>query len=133
MSLDLPTLMIMQSFAMACSGALLCFAWMQNRTAAVWALWGIANIIAAAGIISLMLGATFHLPVWSAVGGCLMQTQAGLIWKAARTIEWKRAPLTIALAGPLVVGLGSPFLQSLSGLFSLAGGAGYSLATAAEL
>ena len=32
MSLDLPTLMIMQSFAMACSGALLCFAWMQNRT-----------------------------------------------------------------------------------------------------
>lgn len=133
MSLDLPTLMIMQSFAMACSGALLCFAWMQDRTAIVRGLWGIAHIIAATGIISLMLGATFHLVVWSTVGGCLMQTQAGLIWKAARIFEWKRTPLAIALAGPLAVGLGSPFLQSLTGLFSLAGGAAYSLATAAEL
>jgi diguanylate cyclase (GGDEF)-like protein len=133
MSLDLPTLMVMQSFAMACSGALLCFAWMQNRTSIVWGLWGIANIIAAAGIFALMLGATFHLLAWSTIGGCLMQTQAGLIWKAARILEWKRARLAIALAGPLVVGLGSPLLQGLTALFSLAGGAGYSLATAAEL
>jgi diguanylate cyclase (GGDEF)-like protein len=133
MSLDLPTLMIMQSFAMACSGALLCFAWMQNRSATVWGLWGIANIIAAAGIIALMLGATFHLVVWSTIGGCLMQAQAGLIWKAARLIEWKRTPLPIALAGSLLVGLGSPFLQSLTGLLALAGGAAYALATAAEL
>jgi diguanylate cyclase (GGDEF)-like protein len=133
MSLDLPTLMIMQSFAMACSGALLGFAWLQNRTAIVRGLWGIANIIASAGIIALMLGATFHLIVLSTIGGCLMQTQAGLIWKATRILEWKRAPLTIALAAPLVVGLGSPFLQGLTGLFSLLGGASYSLATAAEL
>jgi diguanylate cyclase (GGDEF)-like protein len=133
MSLDLPTLMIMQSFAMACSGALLCFAWMQNRRATVWGLWGIANIIAAMGIIALMLGATFHLVIWSTLGGCLLQTQAGLIWKAARLIEWKRTPLAMALAGPLLVGVGSPFLQSLTGLFALAGGAAYALATAAEL
>jgi diguanylate cyclase (GGDEF)-like protein len=133
MTLDLPTLMVMQSFAMACSGALLCFAWMQNRTAIVLALWGMANIIAAMGIIALMLGATFHLVIWSMIGGCLMQTQAGLIWKAARLIEWKRTPLAFALAGPLLVGLSSPFLQSLTGLFSLVGGATYSLATATEL
>jgi diguanylate cyclase (GGDEF)-like protein len=133
MSLDLPTLMIMQSFAIACSGALLCFAWMQNRAATVWGLWGVANIIAAAGIISLMLGATFHVIVWSTIGGCLMQTQAGLMWKAARLIEWKRTPLAFALAGPSLIGLGSPFLQSLSGLFALAGGATYALATAVEL
>jgi diguanylate cyclase (GGDEF)-like protein len=133
MSLDLPTLMIMQSFAMACSGALLCFAWVQNRSAAVLGLWGIANIIAAAGIIALMLGATFHLLAWSTIGGCLLQTQAGLIWKAVRLLEWKRGRLAIALAGPLAVGLGSPLLQGLTGLFSLAGGAVYSLATAAEL
>jgi diguanylate cyclase (GGDEF)-like protein len=133
MSLDLPTLMIMQSFAMACSGALLCFAWMQNRTAIVRGLWGIAHIIGAAGIILLMLGATFHLFVWSTVGACLMQAQAGLIWKAARIFEWKRTPLAIALAGPLAVGLGSPLLQGLTAFLSLAGGAGYSLATAAEL
>ncbi len=118
---------------MACSGALLCFAWMQNRTVTVWGLWGIANIIAATGIISLMLGATFHLIIWTTIGVCLMQTQAGLIWKATRLIEWKRAPLALALAGPLLVGLTSPFLQSLTGLFALAGGAAYALAAAAEL
>jgi len=133
MSLDLPTLMIMQSFAMACSGALLCFAWIQNRTAAVWGLWGIANTIAGAGIVSLMLGATFHLICFSAIGGFLMPTQSGLIWKAARMLESKRAPLGYALAGPLAAGLGGPLLQGIAGSFSLAVGAAYTLATAAVL
>ena len=133
MSLDLPTLMIMQSFAMACSGALLCFAWMQNRTASVWGLWGVANICAAGGILSLMLGATFHLVVFSTIGGCLMQAQAGLMWKAVRIFESKRAPLALALAGPLAGALGSPLLRSLTSLFCLVAGACYSLATATTL
>jgi len=133
MSLDLPTLMIMQSFAMACSGALLCFAWMQNRTASVCGLWGIANIVAAGGIVSLMLGATFHLVVFSTIGGCLMPAQASVMWKAVRIFESKRAPLALVLAGPLAVALGSPLLQSLTAFFCLAAGACYSLATAAEL
>jgi diguanylate cyclase (GGDEF)-like protein len=133
MSLDLPTLMIMQSFAMACSGALLCFAWMQNRTATVWGLWGVANIIAAVGIISLMLGATFHLIVFSAIGGFLMPTQSGLIWKAARTLEWKRAPLGYALAGPLAAGLCGPLLPSFAASVPLAAGAAYTLATTTVL
>jgi diguanylate cyclase (GGDEF)-like protein len=133
MSLDLPTLMIMQSFAMACSGALLCVAWIQDRTATVRGLWGIANIIAGVGIISLMLGATLHLIIFSTIGGCLLASQAGLIWKAARILESKRAPLGYALAGPLAGGLGSPFLQSLTGSFLLAVGAAYTLATAAVL
>ena len=133
MSLDLPTLMIMQSFAVACSGALMCVAWMQNRTAPAWGLWGLANIIAAAGFLSLMLGATFHLLVWSIVAGCLLSTQAGLIWKAARILESKRAPLSFALAGPLASGVASPLLQDLAGTFPLAVGAAYTLATAAVL
>jgi diguanylate cyclase (GGDEF)-like protein len=133
MSLDLPTLMIMQSFAMACSGALLCFAWLQNRAATAWALWGVANIIAAAGIIALMFGATSHLIVLSAIGGFLLSTQSGLIWKAARMLEWKRTPLGYALAGPLAAGLCGPFLQNSAASFPLAAGAAYTLATTAAL
>src|SRR5580693_1536531 len=133
MSLDLPTLMIMQSFAMACSGALLCFAWLQNRAATAWALWGVANIIAAAGIIALMFGATSHLIVFSAIGGFLMPTQSGLIWKAVRMLEWKRTPLRYALAGPLAAGLCGVFLPSSAASFPLATGAAYTLATTAVL
>jgi hypothetical protein len=66
MQLDLPTLMVMQSFALACAGAVLLFAWLQNRIVSALALWGFANIIAAAGILSLMLGFTLHQPAWLA-------------------------------------------------------------------
>jgi len=130
MSLDLPTLMIMQSFAVACSGALLCLAWVQNRTVIAWGLWGLANIIAAAGFLSLMLGATFHVPVWSMVGGCLLSTQAGLIWKAARILQSKRAPLAVALAGALATGVASPLLRGSSATIPLVAGTAYTLATA---
>ena len=34
------------------------FGWLQNRTVSALAFWGFANIIAAAGILSLMLGFT---------------------------------------------------------------------------
>ena len=48
MNLDLPTLMVMQSFALACAGAVLLVAWLQNRKDIRLALWGIAHIVAAA-------------------------------------------------------------------------------------
>ena len=51
MNLDLPTLMVMQSFALACAGAFLLFAWLQNRMIFALAFWGFANVIAAAGIL----------------------------------------------------------------------------------
>jgi hypothetical protein len=35
MSLDLPTLMVMESFALACAGAVLLFIWLQNQTVSV--------------------------------------------------------------------------------------------------
>jgi diguanylate cyclase (GGDEF)-like protein len=135
MNLDLPTLMVMQSFALACAGAALLFAWAQNRIVCALALWGIANIIAAGGILSLMLGFTSHQPAWSALGGILLPLQASLIWKAARTIDAKPAPLVLTLLGPVVMGLagGVPGLQSAPGSLSLAIGAAYTLATATTL
>jgi diguanylate cyclase (GGDEF)-like protein len=133
MQLDLPTLMVMQSFATACAGAVLLVAWSQNRKIRALALWGIAHIIAAGGILSLMLGFTSHQPAWLAIGGILLPLQSGLIWKAARTIDSKPAPLFLALLGPAVVGLagGVPVLQNAAGSLSLTVGAAYSLATAA--
>jgi hypothetical protein len=86
MQLDLPTLMVMQSFALACAGMVLLAAWSQNRTIPALALWGIAHIIAAGGILSLMLGFTSQQPIWLGLGGGLLSFQSALVWKAARNL-----------------------------------------------
>ena len=135
MQLDLPTLMVMQSFALACAGAGLLFAWLQNRIVSALALWGFANIIAAAGILALMLGLTLHQQAWLAIGGILLPLQAGLIWKAARIVDSKPASLVLVVLGPVVVALAGslPGLNDIVGSLSLIAGAIYSLATATTL
>jgi diguanylate cyclase (GGDEF)-like protein len=135
MQLDLPTLMVMQSFALACAGSILLFAWLQNRIVFALALWGLANIIAAAGILSLMLGFTLHQQAWLAIGGILLPLQSGLIWKAARIIDSKPAPLVLAVLGPVIVALAGsvPGLRNIAGSLSLIAGVVYSLATATTL
>jgi diguanylate cyclase (GGDEF)-like protein len=135
MQLDLPTLMVMQSFALTCSGSILLFAWLQNRIVSALALWGFANIIAAAGILSLMLGFTLHQQAWLAIGGILLPLQSSLIWKAARIIDSKPAPLVLAVLGPVIVALAGsvPGLRNIAGSLSLIAGVVYSLATATTL
>ena len=135
MQLDLPTLMVMQSFALTCAGSILLFAWLQNRIVSALALWGFANIIAAAGILSLMLGFTLHQQAWLAIGGILLPLQSSLIWKAARIIDSKPAPLVLAVLGPVIVALAGsiPGLRNIAGSLSLIAGAVYSLATATTL
>jgi diguanylate cyclase (GGDEF)-like protein len=104
MLLDLPTLLIMQSFALACAGAVLVAAWSQNRTITALALWGIADILAAGGFVSLMLGLILRQPAW-VLGVTLLVLQASLVWKAARTFDSKSGPIVVVLLGPVVVGL----------------------------
>jgi diguanylate cyclase (GGDEF)-like protein len=135
MQLDLPTLMVMQSFALACAGAVLLVAWSQNRKIIPWALWGVADLIAASGILSLMLGYISHRPGWFIAGGILMPFHAALMWKAARTIDAKSAPLLIVLLGPAVVGLDNfvPVLRDVVGSLSLIVGSAYFFAAAASL
>jgi len=134
MSLDLPTLMVMQSFAMACAGALLLFAWLQNRTKIVFAIWGVANLMAAAGIILLMLSLLLHVPAYSALGGVLLASQSSLSWKVARTIDAKRTPLVLLL-GPLAIVLAGavPATRNAAGSVALTVGAAYCLAAAITL
>ncbi len=135
MDLHLPTLMTMESFVPACAGAVLLVAWSQNRKISALALWGLANIIAAGGVFSLMLGSALHQPVWSILGGSLLVVAPGLMWKAARTFDAKPAPLVLALLGTVIVGLASgvPGLRAVVGSLALATGAIYLLAAATTL
>jgi diguanylate cyclase (GGDEF)-like protein len=135
MHLDIPTLMVMQSFAIACAGAVLLFAWLQNRANAVLGLWGAANLCAAAGIVSLMLGLTLPQPALLGLGGCLLPSQVALIWKAARTFDGKPAPLSIALAGPIFAGLAGviPGVRDFAGSVGLIVGVVYAVAAAIAL
>ena len=90
MTLDLPTLSVMQSFAMALAGALLFFYWAQNRRMTVLAVWGTAHLSASLGIIALTLGYTLRQPLCSAAAGVFLTSQAGLMWKGARNIDARR-------------------------------------------
>ena len=60
MQLDLPTLMMMGSFASACAGVVLLVAWWQNRKAPALALWGLGNFVDTAGIFCLLVGPVLH-------------------------------------------------------------------------
>jgi diguanylate cyclase (GGDEF)-like protein len=97
-------------------------------------LWGVAHIIAAVGILCLMLGFTSRQPVWLGLGGSLLSFQSSLVWKAARTIDTKPAPVVLVLLGPLLVGLGGaiPGVREFAGSLALTMGAAYTLATAAS-
>jgi diguanylate cyclase (GGDEF)-like protein len=133
MLLDLPTLLIMQSFALACAGIALIVAWSQNRTIRALALWGIAHILAAGGFLSLMLGLVLRQPLW-VLGVSLLVLQASLVWKAARTIDSKPAPIVVVLVGPLGVGLvGLVFGVQHAPAASLIVSTAYTIATATTL
>jgi hypothetical protein len=73
----------MQSFALTCAGAGLLVAWLQNRIVSALALWGFANVIGAAGILSLMLGFTLHQQPWLAIGGILLPRAGNVVHKLA--------------------------------------------------
>jgi len=78
---------------------------------------------------------TLRQPAWSVLGGSVLSFQASLMWKAARTIDSKSAPLVLALLGPVVVGLasGMPGLRGATASLSLTTGAAYTLAATTTL
>jgi diguanylate cyclase (GGDEF)-like protein len=135
MHLDLLTLVAMGSFVAACAGAVLLVAWFQNRKLPALGLWGLANIVEALGIASLMLGAALDEPSWSLFGSALLAFAPGLIWKAARTFDVKAAPLILAVLGAALVGAASMFPGTLiaAGPLSLAFSTVYMLAAAISL
>jgi diguanylate cyclase (GGDEF)-like protein len=135
MHLDTSTLMAMESFVAACAGAVLLFAWSQNRKVPALALWGLANIGAAGGIFALMLGTVLGQPIWSIIGGNLVVLALGFTWKAARVFDGKPAPFVLALLGVVAVGLAGsvPGLRDIAGSLGLATSSVYLLAAAITL
>src|ERR1700684_2802101 len=107
MHLDLLTLVAMGSFVAACAGVVLLVAWSQNRKTLALLLWGLANIVNASGIASLMLASPLQQPAWWRLGGSLLALAPGLMWKAARSFDAKPAPLVFVFLGAAIVGLAS--------------------------
>jgi diguanylate cyclase (GGDEF)-like protein len=135
MHLDLLTLVAMGSFNAICAGTVLLVAWSQNRKTLTLALWGLAYIIDAAGIASLLLAAALNQPAWALFGSISLAFAPGLVWKAARTFDAKPAQLSFALLGAVVVGVAGtvPGMRFAAGSLNLVFSAVYMLATATSL
>jgi diguanylate cyclase (GGDEF)-like protein len=127
--------MVMQSFALGCAGAVLLFAWLQNRREAVLGLWGLAHVSAAIGIILLMFGFALHQPVLPMIAGGLLSFQSSLIWKAARLIDGRSTPWPLLIVGLAVfaAAAGVPALRNVFGSLALAGGGAYAAGAAVSL
>jgi hypothetical protein len=117
--LDLPTLMMMGSFASACAGVVLLVAWWQNRKVPALALWGLGNFVDTAGIFCLLVGPVLHRPVLIMAADALVALGPGLIWKAARSLDGKPAPWVIAVLGGAVAGLASASAATRAALDTL--------------
>jgi diguanylate cyclase (GGDEF)-like protein len=101
--LDIPTLMVVGSFVAFLCGAILLGAWWVNRPMQALAVWGVASLLLAAGILALMLGPVLRAPSYFIVADILLALSHGLIWKAARAVDAKPAPIAIAVLGTVVL------------------------------
>jgi diguanylate cyclase (GGDEF)-like protein len=138
MHLDLPTLLIADSFVTATSGLVLVFVALRSRDApsALW--WGLANLMVSAGcgIFAIKQGLS-DAGSRIVVATCL-NLASSMFWAAARRSRHPHVPPLLFLAGPLLwlvslvipaVG-GSPSLQmSLVGVVGIV----YSPAAAYEM
>ena len=135
MHLDLLTLVAMGSFVAICAGTILLVAWSQNSKTLTLALWGLANIVEAAGIASLMLAAALDQPAWALFGSVSLALAPGLVWKAARIFDARPAQFIFALLGAVVVGVAGtvPGMRFAAGSLSLAFSAVYMFAATTSL
>ena len=97
----------MGSFASACAGVMLLLAWWQHRDVPALALWGLGNFVDTSGIFCLMVGPVLQRPALIMLADALVALGPGLIWKAARSLDGKPAPWSIAVLGGVVIGLAS--------------------------
>ena len=97
--INLPTLCALTAFIAVISGALMLFAWLQNRSEPALALWGLAYLIGTAGGACLVRSEP-SIPTWSiCIGNALLCCAYGTMWAGARSFEGRRAPLPLIAAG----------------------------------
>ena len=102
MHIDLPTLMIADSFVTAISGAFLIFAWLQNREAAATLWWAAGNLVLAAAV-PLIASRDLVFGVPSTVAGVLfLNISPALIWAAARSANGREPHFSEVTAGGFV-------------------------------
>jgi diguanylate cyclase (GGDEF)-like protein len=94
---DLPTVCLVSVFLTATAGALLLFAWVQNRRELALALWGIGCLFGSVGV-GLLRGA---IPgdSFTVVASTLICCAYGVLWAGARTFEGRKVQPAIVLAG----------------------------------
>jgi len=131
MNLDVPTLMAMESFVAGCAGVILLMAWSGNRKELALGLWGLSDILVAAGIFGLIVGGARNDPLIVTGAGAGISFAQGLQWKAARIFGGKAAPFTIVILGCVLVVIAgiTPALQDISVSLGLAVSAVYLIAT----
>ena len=97
--INLPTLCALTAFIAVISGALMLFAWLQNRRERALALWGLAYLIGTVGGACRMRTEP-SVPTWSiCIGNALLCCAYGTMWAGARNFEGRRAPLPLIVAG----------------------------------
>lgn len=97
--INLPTLCALTAFIALISGALMLFAWLQNRSERALALWGMAYLIGTVGGACLTRSEP-NVPTWSiCLGNALLCCAYGTMWAGARSFEGRRAPLPLIVAG----------------------------------
>ena len=99
---DYPTLLTVMIFVSAVAGILLVFSWLQNRSIHALGIWGAAYLISTAAMTMLVVhraAAVFWLPL---VAYPLWIAAHGLMWKAARSFEGRKTPLSWTFAGAAI-------------------------------
>jgi diguanylate cyclase (GGDEF)-like protein len=100
--INLPTLCAVTAFITVISGALMLFAWLQNRSEPALALWGLGYLIGTAGGACLVRGSA-DVPTWSiCAGNALLCCAYGTMWAGARSFEGRRPRLALVVAGAAI-------------------------------
>ncbi len=100
--INLSTLCAMTAFVTIVSGALMLFAWLQNRSEPALALWGLGYLIGTVGGACLVRSSP-DVPTWSiCAGNALLCCAYGTMWAGARSFEGRRPRLFLIVAGAAI-------------------------------
>jgi diguanylate cyclase (GGDEF)-like protein len=135
--IDLPTLFAITVFISLIGGALLVFAWLQNRNTPALLLWGIGYLTGASAAALLAAPAFLHTAA-SPIPNALLCIAYGLMWGGARSFEGRRVHFAAVIAGAVICIVSfqfAAFAQSARATISLisAISATYALFAAYEL
>lgn len=97
--LHLPTLLVVTAVVIAFSGATLMLA--RGRDQSAIAVWGVAMILGAAGIVMLLLGSVQGVVLQEA-GSAVILLGSALSWAGARIFTGRRVHVAAVLLGPLL-------------------------------